>query len=91
MQFFIAALPSFNPRSHAGSDKIDNIVIVEPVPFKSTLPRGERHAVGFSAANRKVFQSTLPRGERLRAAWRCGASGGFQSTLPRGERLLSNS
>ena len=37
--------PDFNPRSHEGSDTLCTAERVFPLPFQSTLPRGERLSI----------------------------------------------
>ena len=57
-----------------------------PIPFQSTLPRGERPDILPMTTERCRFQSTLPRGERRFYKAFGLAAARFQSTLPRGER-----
>ena len=57
----------FNPRSRGGSDLAAGRAVPRRDRFQSTLPRGERRAVGIACPVGRIdrFQSTLPRGERL--------------------------
>src|SRR5208337_1530318 len=57
---------SFDPRSRAGSDLLLIAVLLQPAPFRSALPRGERQEAKHIALARAQFRSALPRGERLR-------------------------
>ncbi len=64
---------SFDPRSHAGSDNMLRGVIAKLPMFRSTLPRGERHAVTEgSLPGRDVSIHAPTRGAtQRRAAPRC--------------------
>ena len=61
-RFFIQ---NFNPRSHEGSDILNNAITIIMSPFQSTLPRRERLVVFDLLFLVYLFQSTLPRRERL--------------------------
>ena len=78
--------PSFNPRSHAGSDLSDVFNVCQVLQFQSTLPRGERLYGADIQVGDTLFQSTLPRGERQTSRSQTSPTSRFQSTLPRGER-----
>ena len=76
----------FNPRSHKGSDFVDDYIFQRLWTFQSTLPQGERRFGRDSALTRNQFQSTLPQGERLEDVVDAEEISQFQSTLPQGER-----
>ena len=61
----LCRLPSFNPRSHAGSDKIEFVSFPRVERFNPRSHAGSDLGAGTYFPATIWFQSTLPRGERL--------------------------
>ena len=56
--------PCFNPRTHAGCDRLTTALSTCARRFQSTHPRGVRRIIGFVNIYKGLFQSTHPRGVR---------------------------
>ena len=88
---FSIGFSCFNPRSHMGSDVIEEII--ERSNLEVSI-----HAPAWGATPKRLkqngvlseFQSTLPHGERRELRQKQYRNHMFQSTLPHGERPLPN-
>ena len=78
----------FNPRSHEGSDPLENQIIDNMIISIHAPTRGATSAM-VSLSCSAQFQSTLPRGERPNLENLKLIAYIFQSTLPRGERRMT--
>ena len=87
---FLSNLPEppdhFNPRSHAGSDGMEQIGR-EWIRISTHAPTRGATVFLDELEPDRGFQPTLPRGERLAPRMAFCITYKFQPTLPRGERL----
>ena len=81
---------SFNPRAHAGRDKVPAVLEVGPVVSIHAPTRGATPPPLPPWLSVVLFQSTRPRGARLRYWSITEPIGVFQSTRPRGARRPTN-
>ena len=78
----------FNPRSHKGSDYIDDGISGIHAEFQSTLPQGERPRQRWYRRCPRYFNPRSHKGSDGKEPGHRPDHGKFQSTLPQGERLI---